>query len=177
MDLRKKKTLHAIKVAFCELRAQKNLEQISVTELSSLAQISKATFYLHYRDIFDLSEKLQMSIINDALDQMIISPSIMDHWPEFAKEMTTVMDQYYPALTVLFSGSQMAMLPVLLENQIRERIWEHSPELKEDLELSIRLTYHIQGSYHAYLRHAHHADMRRILDIIHDIHHKDTMDV
>ena len=64
----------------------------------------------------------------------------------------------------------MGMIPILLEDQIRARILEQSPELKEDSELSIRLTYHIQGSYHTYLRHAHHTDMHRILDIIHDIH-------
>lgn len=175
MDQRKLKTQQAIHNAFLQLRKEKNPEQISVNELSRLARISKATFYLHYRDIFDLSEKLQLATIKQALDHMEISASIMDHWPEFAKEMTTVMDQYSASLSVLFSGSQMAMIPVLLENQIRERIWEHSPELKEDLELSIRLTYHIQGSYHAYLRHADHADMSRILDIIHDIHGKTGM--
>ena len=172
MDQRKLKTQQAIYNAFLQLRKEKNLEQISVTELSRLARISKATFYLHYRDIFDLSEKLQSSIIRQALEQVDISPSIMEHFPEVSREIAAIMDQYSSALSILFSGTQMAMIPVLLENQIRERIWEHSPELKEDMELSIRLTYQIQGSYHAYLRHAHHTDMRRILDIIHDIHDK-----
>ena len=63
MDQRKLKTQQAIHNAFLQLRKEKNLEQISVTELSRLAKISKATFYLHYRDIFDLSEKLQMAIV------------------------------------------------------------------------------------------------------------------
>lgn len=175
MDQRKLKTRQAIQDAFMKLRKEKSLEQISVTELSRLARISKATFYLHYRDIFDLSEQLQNATIKQALDQMDISPSIMDRWPDFAREMTTVMDRCSDALTILFSGSQMAMIPVLLENHIRERIWEHTPDLKENTELSIRLTYHIQGSYHTYLRHAHHADMRCILDIIHDIHSKTGM--
>ncbi len=176
MDQRKLKTRQAIHDAFVALRREKSLEQISVTELSRLARISKATFYLHYRDIFDLSEKLQMAIINEALDQMDISPSIMNRLPEFSKEVTTIMARYSSALTILFSDSQMAMIPVFLENHIRERIWKHSPELRENVELSIRLTYHIQGSYHAYLRHAHHTDMRRILDIIQDIHDKGGMD-
>lgn len=177
MDQRKLKTRQSIEEAFLQLRKEKSVEQISVTELSRLARISKATFYLHYRDIFDLSEKLQMSIINEVLDHVEISPAIMDHFLEFSKEITTVMGQYTSALTVLFSGTQMAMIPILLENQIRERILEQSPELKTDSELSIRLTYHIQGSYHAYLRHAHHTDIRKILDIIDDIQHKTGLDV
>ena len=172
MDQRKLKTQQAIHNAFLQLRKEKNLKQISVTELSRLAKISKATFYLHYRDIFDLSEKLQMAIINEALDQMEISASILNRFSEFSKEITAIMARYSSTLTVLFAGAQMAMIPVLLENQIRERIWEQSPELREDIELSIRLTYHIQGSYHAYMRHAHRTDMLHILDIIHDIHGK-----
>ena len=170
MDLRKKKTLQAIEAAFCHLRNQKPLEQISVTELVQQAQISKATFYLHYRDIFDLSEKLQVSAIKQVLDRMDISISLIDHWPEFTQKIMTIVDQDSLQLSVLFSGSQMVMFPILLENQLREYILAQHPELKEDTELSIRLTYHIQGSYHTYLRHAHHTDMRRILEIIDEIH-------
>ena len=57
MDLRITKTRAAVKNAFLELRAEKPLEKITVKELSTAANINKATFYLHYRDIFDLSEK------------------------------------------------------------------------------------------------------------------------
>ena len=64
MDLRQKKTLRAIGQAFYALRKQKKLEAITVTELCKNAEISKATFYLHYKDIFDLSEKLQDEIIS-----------------------------------------------------------------------------------------------------------------
>lgn len=171
MDQRKQKTRQAIEAAFLQLRKEKSLEQISVTELSRMARISKATFYLHYCDIFDLSETLQKTAIKQILDQIHISISVLDHWPEFAQDIMRIMDQN-TALSVLFSGAQSAMVPVLLEDQIRERIREQSPELKQDCELSIRLTYHIQGSYHAYLRHAHHMDIRKILAIIDDIQHR-----
>ena len=59
MDLREKKTKRNIRNAFIELRAKKPLERISIKELAELAEISKATFYLHYKDIYDLSENLQ----------------------------------------------------------------------------------------------------------------------
>ena len=176
MDQRILKTQQAIQSAFLQLRREKLPEKITVTELSRLAKISKATFYLHYRDIFDLSEKMQTALINEALDQVDISASIIERFPDFSREITAIMDRYSSLLSILFSGSYSVLIPTLLENHIRERIWEHSPELKEDLELSIRLTYHIQGSYHAYLRHARHADMHRILDIIQDIHDETNMD-
>lgn len=177
MDQRKLKTQQSIQDAFLQLRKEKSLEQISVTELARLARISKATFYLHYRDIYDLSEKLQAAAIKQVLDQITISPSVMDHWPEFAKELMEIMDRDNSALRILFSDAQMAMIPVLLENQIRHRILQQSSTLHEDTKLSIRLTYHVQGSYHAYLRHANHTDIREILDIIYDIHDKSGISV
>ena len=175
MDQRKIKTQQAILDAFLQLRKEKSLEQISVTELSRLARISKATFYLHYRDIFDLSEKLQISVIQQILDQINISSSALDQWPEFVRRMMIVMEVNSQLAEVLFSGTQMSMFPLLLENQLRESILEQSPELKNDLELSIRLTYHIQGSYHAYMRHAGDKSIEQILNIIADIHSKSGM--
>ena len=172
MDQRKLKTRQAIQAAFLRLRTEKTLEQISVTELSRLAKISKATFYLHYRDIFELSEKMQEAVIRQVLAQIDISPSVLDHWAAFTKNIMTAVGQDQSVLPVLFSGTQSAMFPVLLENQLREYILEQSPELREDTDLSIRLTYHIQGGYHTYMRQAHHADTERILDIIADIHNK-----
>ena len=172
MDLRKQKTRQAIQEAFLRLRKEKSLEQISVTGLSALAQVSKATFYLHYRDLFDLSEKLQEDVIRRILRRINPSVSVLDHWADFMKQMMTIVEEDHAELEVLFSGSQMVMFPLLLENQLRECILEQAPELQEDTELSIRLTYHIQGGYHAYLRHAHHADLEEILGIIGDIHRK-----
>ena len=63
MDLREKKTLRAIRTAFLQLRGQRPLEKITVKELCELAEISKATFYIHYRDLYDLSERLQKEAV------------------------------------------------------------------------------------------------------------------
>ena len=50
MDLREKKTKRSIKNAFIKLRSSKPLERITIKELVDLAEISKATFYLHYNN-------------------------------------------------------------------------------------------------------------------------------
>lgn len=64
-DLRVKKTKRAIRQAFERLLMTRPLSKITVTELAKEAEINKATFYLHYTDIYDLytqslSEHLQM---------------------------------------------------------------------------------------------------------------------
>lgn len=53
-DLRIIKTQKAILSALNTLLETKPVAKITVTELATLAEINKATFYLHYTDIFDL---------------------------------------------------------------------------------------------------------------------------
>ena len=67
MDLRIKRTRSSIIDAFIQLRSSKPLEKITVKELADLAFINKATFYSHYKDIYDLAEQLE----NEAVDKMI----------------------------------------------------------------------------------------------------------
>ena len=66
MDLRAVRTRTNIYNAFLALRAKKPLEKITVKELSQAAMINKATFYLHYQDIYDLSNQLE----DQAIDQL-----------------------------------------------------------------------------------------------------------
>lgn len=58
-DLRVQRTKRNIRDAFVELRKIKEINEITVVEIAKRAMINKATFYLHYRDIFDLEEKLE----------------------------------------------------------------------------------------------------------------------
>ncbi|MGI6205600.1 MAG: TetR/AcrR family transcriptional regulator [Anaerovoracaceae bacterium] len=53
-DLRVIKTKRAIRQAFENLLKTHPLSKITVTELAKEAEINKATFYLHYKDIYDL---------------------------------------------------------------------------------------------------------------------------
>lgn len=65
-DLRVIKTKRAIHDAFLSLLRTKPLAKISVTELARIAEINKGTFYLHYRDIYDLYHVL----LCEELDQI-----------------------------------------------------------------------------------------------------------
>ena len=67
MDRRIQRTRNSLFSAFIDLRAVKPVEKITVKELTEKANISKQTFYLHFQDIYDLSEYLE----NDALQSLI----------------------------------------------------------------------------------------------------------
>ena len=117
MDLREKKTVRNISNAFLELRAKKPLEKITVRELSETAEISKATFYLHYKDVYDLSDRLQQ----DALHRMISGiddPLIFINDPVAAhRKLQLAFESYRSLLNILFSGPQEALLPQYVNDQ------------------------------------------------------------
>ena len=61
-DRRVRKTKKAICDVFCELTKDKKLNEITIKELCAKADINKSTFYLHYRDIYDLAEMIEMYV-------------------------------------------------------------------------------------------------------------------
>ena len=62
-DRRVRKTKKAIQDVFCEMTKEKKLNEITVKELCARADINKSTFYLHYRDVFDLADSIQNILI------------------------------------------------------------------------------------------------------------------
>ena len=62
-DLRVKRTKQSFKRAILELLAKKSIEDITIREITELAVCNKNTFYLHYRDKYDLMEKICASTL------------------------------------------------------------------------------------------------------------------
>ena len=58
-DARVRYTRMRIREAFLRCLREKPVNKITVTELCELAEINRATFYTHYRDPFDLLERLE----------------------------------------------------------------------------------------------------------------------
>lgn len=63
-DLRIVKTQAAIRSHFLDLLLQKNFNEITVKDITQAANIGRGTFYLHYKDKFDLLDK----VIQEGLD-------------------------------------------------------------------------------------------------------------
>lgn len=63
VDRRNIKTRQSIKNALLELIKEKNINEISVTDLTTKADINRGTFYLHYTDKYDLINQMENEII------------------------------------------------------------------------------------------------------------------
>lgn len=64
-DRRVRKTKKAIYDVFCEMIKDMKLNEITIKELCAKADINKSTFYLHYRDIYDLADSIQNTFVED----------------------------------------------------------------------------------------------------------------
>lgn len=166
MDLREKKTKRSIKNAFLELRAKKALEKITVKELTELAEISKATFYLHYHDIYELSEAIGQEIIDSVLMDISKPENIWENPSLFTRELATSFYAKQHMIDIIFSGSQSYVLPQRLEESIRAYLFHLRPELKENARFNIWLTYQIQGGFYAYRDNYATFGLNAVIDVI-----------
>lgn len=152
MDKRIEKTKRAIKEAFIELRKTKPLEKISVKELCELAYINKSTFYSHYENVYELSDAIEyetvLSIIASIprdLEYTLVHPEL------FTREVTIAFVKHMPQIRIVFSGKNKTHLADHLEIIIKKLIYTKYPELQNDTEKSILLSYCIHGAYNASL--------------------------
>lgn len=70
IDRRIVKTKRAINVALLQLLDTKEPEDITITELTTCADINRKTFYLHYTCIKDVAVELQKNLRSETLDMI-----------------------------------------------------------------------------------------------------------
>lgn len=64
-DRRVRKTKKTLIDALTVLMSQKRINNITVTELTELADLNRSTFYLYYNDIYDMVEKVESEMLAD----------------------------------------------------------------------------------------------------------------
>lgn len=67
-DLRVIKTRQAIRIALISLLSEKELSDITISELSARSQVNRKTFYRHYRSISDVVTEFENELLSDFSD-------------------------------------------------------------------------------------------------------------
>ena len=65
LDRRVRKTRALLQQGLTQLMKEKNVSDISVKELADLVDINRGTFYLHYKDIFDMVDKIEDELFQE----------------------------------------------------------------------------------------------------------------
>ena len=69
-DLRVRRTLRSIREAFYKLMMEKKYSEISITELTELAEVNRKTFYLHYSSLDDLIQEIEDEIVDEIMEMI-----------------------------------------------------------------------------------------------------------
>ena len=168
MDLRIQKTKTNIFNAYIELREKKPIEKITVKELTDKAQISKQTFYLHYKDIYDLTEQIEKELIAEIMKDVEYPDNVLDNLSKIAFDIFNRALALGQPFKTLFSGSRIGILTAGIENGVKGAIYKQHPELRADLKTNIYITYLVHGCYNAYQQYKT-IDQERVVKIITDI--------
>lgn len=150
LDIRVVKTKSHIYDAFVKLREKKPIEKISVTELCKSAGINKSTFYDHYRDIYDLSDKIETQIVEEIVSSIDNPEDIFDNPSSFTKKLFYAYAAKEKIISVVFSESRAASLPQKTEFILKKLVFKFRPEYENDVEKNVLFSIKIYGAFYAF---------------------------
>jgi AcrR family transcriptional regulator len=75
MDRRVRKTRMQLRAGLTQLMREKPIKDITVRELAQLVDINRCTFYLHYRDIYDMVEQVEQEVFAEFEEIVNAHPS------------------------------------------------------------------------------------------------------
>ena len=76
-DRRVRKTRKQLKDCLIQLLKEKKVQDITVRELTEMADLNRGTFYLHYKDVFDLLEKTEAELFEE-FNSLVLSHDAQD---------------------------------------------------------------------------------------------------
>lgn len=165
MDIRTEKTRRSIYNAFICIRSRKPLEKLTVKELCEEAQINKSTFYVYYKDVYDLSDKIESEIVSSVLKSLGSTDDIFDNPKEFTRNLFTAYASQSSLINTVFSGTRSKRLPDRIEAALKDMIFSSHPEFKDSQEKNLFITFSVYGGYYTYINNPNHK-LDEVVDFI-----------
>ena len=140
-DRRAKRTAMQIKETMFAFMQKKAIHEITVSEICKACQINRATFYDHYRDVFDLVQDMENDVLL-ALQELMDTVSPEDMEPEAVSGLFfAFLGEHREALNLLITSERSrefcarldACLMPFFEKKIRQNY-----EIPEGMETELR---------------------------------------
>lgn len=126
LDKRCRKTRKAIKTSLIRLMSQKDISDITITEIAEDADINRKTFYAHYRDIYDILDEIENDLIEKLfhiLDNTDILKSMYNPYPLF-RELTSEINKDFEFYKLLVQSKNYNSLLDKIQGTLRVRFLE-----------------------------------------------------
>ena len=92
--------------AFWELYLEKPIDKITIREITDRAGYNRATFYLHYRDVYDLFEQFEEGILAQ-IRQLVNDRLLLEETLDFSNHMGFIVqlaERFYDFMPRLLSS-------------------------------------------------------------------------
>jgi len=126
LDKRCRKTRKAIKTSLIRLMSQKEISDITITEIADDADINRKTFYAHYRDIYDILDEIENDLIEKLfhiLDNADILKSMYNPYPLF-RELTSEINKDFEFYKLLVQSKNYNSLLDKIQETLKTRFLE-----------------------------------------------------
>ena len=133
MDRRILKTKRAIYNAFVELLSEKEINHITITDISKKADINRKTFYNYYSDIYEVMEEIENMMVDTFIKRLdtIEFTNMTDFLTETFVQFTEIINSDLDFFSHLFKTNNRSILIVKIVEAIKEYIQKRIEEKQE----------------------------------------------
>lgn len=142
-----------LREAFWTLYTQKPIEKITVKEVTDAAGYNRGTFYLYYKDIYDILHTIEQEIL-DTIGRFAnqwMDESIAFEWPIYVGQLLEWSQVYAAYISVLLSEHGDPAFAHRLKQILRPLIqhWMITTDHLPETELEILTEFHLAGTLSA----------------------------
>lgn len=155
-DRRVIKTKRAIKNAFARLLSEKDINDITISDIAAVADINRKTFYNYYAGVHEVIDEIENDIIShvdEALTEIDFKNSLNTPYMIFEKltaVINTDMDFFGYLLSMNSNVSLSSKIVELLTAKVKAILLKYLDAAEDDLDLM--LAFMISGMMTVYTR-------------------------
>lgn len=154
-NISSKKTREKIKKAFANLMEEKKeLNKITVTDLVKIADITRASFYTHYENVYEVAKDLQDETF-DVLIHNIHNLTEIDQMDSYFNEIFSYLEENEDIYSMIFSSNTPFLFTKHLDKLMNQKLLETlSNKPIKDLELTV--SFFVDGCMNLVIKHFRH---------------------
>ena len=154
IDPRTRKTKRAIRNAFAKLLSEKEIDEITVREISELAEINRKTFYRYYSGIYQVIDEIENEVVStfESVLKDTDLKNVLEHPYQIFEHLTDIinsdMDFYGCLLSMQHNVSLASKVTTMIKEKTKQAMIE---QLEIDGQLAdVILEYAITGMISVY---------------------------
>ena len=124
-----RRTKQLIQGSFMQILEEKSFESITVGDITKKAQINRGTFYLHYKDKFDLLDKIEQQLFEDLgkrIDELQTNYSATDTFEKGQEQLAAALfrsiKMHSPILKILLNNHGRAGFHIRFRDAFSEKV-------------------------------------------------------